>query len=157
MFVTVTTVYENKKNVLLTGTIEDAGINFLLLNRDDKITIIPFERILSIHCDHKESISNSQTKLSAYNDRQGIVQHFGTIVAKSPFLINRFFGLPLHIYLNSYVGCDVRIKVGSLHSIVTGSIIEALSHTVELRNQHKSFRVDYDDLLYIDLFITSSE
>ncbi|RFU61436.1 hypothetical protein [Peribacillus glennii] len=105
------------------GILEEAGANFIQVNTLDEKKFIPFEKICFLkHEDARSENIEHEQELLKINTciRRDITLNFGEIVGRSPELINLFFGIPLHLFLQSFLGCEIEVKSEADEELLRG-------------------------------------
>ncbi|PLT32002.1 hypothetical protein [Bacillus sp. V5-8f] len=111
------------KEIEILGILEEAGANFIQVNTLGHKKFIPFEKICTLKHENfqAETFEHEQELLSIDTCiRREITFNFGEIVGRSPELINIFFGIPLHLFLLSFLGCEIQVKTESDEQLISG-------------------------------------
>jgi len=138
----------------LVGCLQDAGRDFLQLYTVGQKKFIPFNRICSIHrCDENQIIEHEQELIDIpLSLRRELVLHFGEVVSASPFLINIFFGLPLHLLLLSFLGCTVKVKLEDETKIVKGVLVGSEEGHLQLQNDKNQIKqINFIKICFISI------
>lgn len=135
----------------LAGCLQEAGRDFLQLYNEGQKEIVPFSRICSVSrsgekqvCKHDQELADIPLSL-----RRSLVLGFGEVVSKSPFLINIFFGLPLHLHLLVFLGCTVRVQTD--HEVFFGILAESEEGYIHLRVNNHIQQINIDKICHIVL------
>lgn len=91
------------------GCLREVGKDFLGLDTVGQETLILFDRICSIHRPafgtgghgHRPALIGADPDF-----KRELILRFGPIVSGNPYLISLFFGIPLYLYLVSFLGCQ---------------------------------------------------
>jgi hypothetical protein len=143
----------NEKVETVKGTVLDAGLDFIILDKKVTISLIPFERIIAMK--HKNDMVRLKREQELLNIdtclRRAITFQFGEIVAKSPFLINLFFGLPLNLFLESFVNCFVYVKTDTEEVEIDGTLLEVKKNSIEVKVDEEKRGIDFDEICFIEI------
>ncbi|MFD1735423.1 hypothetical protein ACFSCX_02500 [Bacillus salitolerans] len=145
---------EEKQPLKRTGTIVDAGVNFLILQTDvGNLLLIPFENIVQIkHLDNQIPMIEDQELLDINQClRRAITLHFSEIVPKSPFLLNLFFGIELSLFLESYIGCLLYVKEKDEENEIEGTLLLTDKGKLELSVEGEKRGIDFDEVCTIEI------
>ncbi|MBP1155883.1 MULTISPECIES: hypothetical protein [unclassified Paenibacillus] len=138
----------------LVGRVEDAGRDFLQINAVGQQVFVLYDRICLIHQEEcKDSIVDTQELRDADAClRRDLVLHFGSFVSGNPYLMNLFFGLPLHWYLLQFVCCEVVVhKVGEegpIRGILVGSDKEQV---IQIQKGNKLEQIKCSEICYLTI------
>jgi hypothetical protein len=141
----------------LVGTLQDAGKDFVQLERVGRSTFILFEKVCSIRRvtapdgvepGHKQESINLDTCT-----RREIILNFGKIVSGDPNLINIFFGLPLHLRLVSFQGCKVEVKIENSEEpeVIQGMLSASEEKYIQVQKNNQLEQINFNKICFIDV------
>lgn len=110
------------------GLLRNAGRDFLTIEVVGQSYYIPYMRICKVEsnpCAEQEVEHGTHQDLMNIDPclRREIVLNFGDVVARSPELINAFFGIPLYLELAKFIGCYIEIRVSGQAEVIRGFLI----------------------------------
>lgn len=145
-----------RRKKLFKGNLVDAGKDFLFISTSNSIkTFIPFQRICSIKHKHSSMPHQHHPELGQIDDklRRNLVLHFGQVVSKSPFLINLFFGLSLHLFLLCFVGQNIVLGINSKGKItkIEGKLIDSEENQIKLIVQGRRKPIHLNEVCFIQI------
>ncbi|RBW70813.1 hypothetical protein [Bacillus taeanensis] len=143
----------NEKIESIKGTVLDTGLDFIIIDKKVTFSLIPFERILAVkHRNDSARLKMDQELLKIDTClRRAITFQFGEVVAKSPFLLNLFFGLSLNMFLESFVGCFVYVKTDTEEFEIDGTLVEVKKQSIELKVDKEKRGIDFDEICFIEI------
>lgn len=141
----------NEGNEEMLGQLETAGKNFIQLKGIGKTIFILYERIC--HIEHN-STNESQGHMHALSDinpctRRELVLNFGPFVAKKPELANLFFGIPLHLQLLSFIGCQIFIKTEDEGEPISGILVDTDEGSIKIMANEEIKRINFNKICMI--------
>lgn len=139
---------EKKQKVF--GRLVDAGRDFIILQIKDNILLIPFTRIISLqHVLDTEGVELDQELIDiGHCLRRALTLHFGEVVTRSPFLLNLFYGLDLHVFLESFTGCHIFVCLEEKEGI-KGMLIKTGERAIEVKMKGEKNGAFFDSICYI--------
>jgi ribosome maturation factor RimP len=146
----VEVVLNTKKSI--TGTVYQAGFDFVILCKNHKEFLLPYENVKSIKKKVSYSKRRNEISLSKIDPccRRDLTFHFGRTVAESPELIQVFFGLKLPIYLLKKL-CE-KVEISLLDGkCLKGEIIHASKDTVTVMCEKERKDVSVNHVLWIKM------
>lgn len=142
----------NKKTEQIDGKIEEAGKNFIQLNKEGQTTFILFERIFTITQDEVGKAIEEQELLNIDNcDRRNITFSFGETVSCNPFLINLFFGIPLFVQLIPKLGSRVLVQEEGKEKIRGRLIGTEEGHLKVKVKKNKVKQINFNKLCFLTI------
>jgi len=141
----------------LVGTLQDAGKDFVQLERVGRSTFILFEKVCyirrviapgGVEPGHKQELINLDTCT-----RREIILNFGKIVSGDPNLINTFFGLPLHLRLVSFQGCKVEVKIENSEEpeVIQGILSASEEKYIQVQTNNQLEQINFNKICFIDV------
>ncbi|MDQ0230445.1 hypothetical protein [Metabacillus malikii] len=143
-----------EKQLIRKGTILDAGRNFLILESTVGNTVmIPFENLLTVTRKKDAKLRDDDQELLQIGTclRRNLTLNFSEVVAKSPYLLNLFFGIELSLLLESYVGCFVYVKAADERMEIDGILMNVNERRVEVLKDEELIGIDFDEFCYIEI------
>lgn len=132
------------------ATLKDAGLDFMELKQANKQIFIPFQRICALQHTgeidegHHPSLTHIDDKL-----RRALVLRFGEVVSQSPDLINIFFGIPLHLRMQSFRGAWLQIRTEEDRHGMVGCLEKADKSSLVLSIEKEKTSVPIDRIYMI--------
>lgn len=141
----------NNKKKEFTGTLQEAGRDFLSLATSGEKIFILYRRICSLTHVEK-AMEKMEPELLNIDDglRRAIILNFGEVVSKSPNLINLFFGIPLYLQLQFILGATLRV-IKKDSTTITGSLIKSEKEQITIKSKQQTFNINIDDICFIQL------
>lgn len=134
---------EEKKGVL--GT---TGRDFIQLDTECGCIFILFERLISLSQLDDYHQDDEQNNLELILNKE-LVLNFGEFVSKRPKLVNLFFGIPLHMQLQKYIGENVEVKTDK--HIVSGTLLSVDENDLQIKNSRKKRKINLTDICFIEI------
>ncbi|MCY9374378.1 hypothetical protein [Bacillus spizizenii] len=141
---------------IVTAGFVDSGLDFIILDDFEENILIPFNRIRFVqhtndhgsHMGHVQELIDIDTCL-----RREIILHFGEIVSKSPYLINLFFGLKLNLFLESFIGCKIVVKLAEGDSgqiiLMDGTLQCVEDDSIQINTKKDIVELHLNDICFI--------
>jgi len=145
--------YNPKINEKMAGEVVDAGKDFIILKTKVlNLLLVPFSRILHFtrRCEENKCEELELINMKPCFKRE-LTLHFGEVVSKSPFLINLFFGLDLHYFLDSYTGCYIYIRTDQDKREIEGILNSTTKNSLVLCMDKEKRGIDFDEILTIEI------
>ena len=91
----------NQLGETIEGRVTLAGFNFVVLQEEEIISILPYSQIETIKPNGRFAEPYPEPELSEIDPclRRDLTFHFGEVVSSSPELIHLFFRIHLDVYL----------------------------------------------------------
>lgn len=135
-----------------TGYLKEAGQDFLILNAKGKDTFIPYSRLSKIVRAETECGSSSRIKELLHIDpclRRDIVLRFGEVVSGDPFLINLFFGIPLHQQLADFLEKELRVRTDHQKKEIRGILADSQERFIRIETDDGNLQIDLNTVCYL--------
>lgn len=132
---------DEKKGVLAT-----TGRNFIQLNSRSGCMFILFERLVSLT--RLKNNQDYEQDDSILNVNRELVLNFGEFVSKQPKLVNLFFGIPLHMQLQKYIGENVAVKTDK--HIVSGTLLSADENNLQIKKSNRKRKINLKDICFLE-------
>ncbi|AGK55890.1 hypothetical protein [Bacillus sp. 1NLA3E] len=138
-------VYCQEKQIEEVGTLVTAGKNFIKLNTVGKRVFILFNKIDSLQYEECNTEKKHQQELIHLNRqlKRELVLHFGEFVSGEPELVNLFFGIPIHLMLFQFVGCQVEVMVEDKSEAISGQLLNADENFLHLLNKEEMEQIPF--------------
>ncbi len=147
--------HENNNKV--NGILRDAGLDFIILEEKESLSIIPMERIVSIEKEECEQPLH-EPKLLTIDPclRRELTFHFSEVVSRSPYLLNIFIGISLPLLMESFVCCYAYVQKENSALEVYGRIVEVNDRSIILEEFGEKFAVDFDEICILNIVCTKN-
>ncbi|MDT8861056.1 hypothetical protein N0O92_12505 [Alkalihalobacillus sp. MEB130] len=139
---------ENRRRKLfVTGHLCFVGRDFVLLKDEKDKILIPLKNVCSIKHPKKFMEPIHRQELIGIDPclRRAITLDFGATVARSPELIQLFFGLDLKTFL-CFLDSKKRILVKTKNKSIVGSFMDIDDHRLVICKGNKENRIKRDDI-----------
>lgn len=138
----------------LSGVLVDVGKDFIIVKTNVlNLLLVPFTRMLQLtrQCDKEQT--NNELELINMDScfKRDLTLHFGKIVSNSPFLINRFFGLDLYLYLDSFTGCFLYVKTDQAEREIEGRLLRTTKDSLVLLIDKEKIGIDFDEICTLEI------
>lgn len=137
------------------GHLVDSGVDFIIIQSNiGNIVMIPFERIRKMERLLMEKVDAPPEQELLKIDaclRRALTFQFGHIVAKSPFLLNLFFGLEFRLFLESYVGSIIYVKSENERIERDGKLEDITKRGIIMKVDDEIKGIDFDELCYLEI------
>lgn len=135
------------------GFLVSAGKDFIQLNTKCGYIFILYERLVSL-----SQINTFHEQVPYYKEltiNKEIVLNFGKFVSKRPKLINLFFGIPLYLQLQNFIGKDIQVKTDM--QMDSGNLMSADENSIQIKNLRRIEDINLNDICFIEFNTDSSE
>ena len=128
------------------GVLGISGRDFIQLDTNSGCIFIVYERLASVT--RSENDHEHKPDMHAQKINKELVFNFGKYVSTQPDLINLYFGIPLHMLLQDYVGENVVVKTDQ--QIVSGTLVTIDETTVQIKiaNMSRIKKIPLQDICY---------
>lgn len=131
----------------IAGLLCIAGRDFLQLNSLCGPILILYKQMISLsqidNCQEQEPHDLEQIK------NKEMVLNFGDFVSKRPELINLFFGIPLYMQLQNFIGENIQVKTDLL--MLSGTLLSANENNIHIKTQKGGNHVIINDISFLQV------
>ena len=135
------------------GFLVNEGRGFIQLNTTCGHIFILYEKLVSIS--HINKFHEQEPYVKELIKNKEIVLNFGNFVSKRPKLINLFFGIPLYLQLQNFIGKDIQVKTDM--QMVSGNLVSVDENNIQIKNLRRVKQVNINDTCFIEFNTDSSE
>lgn len=137
-----------------TGYLKESGQDFLILNAKGQDTFIPYSRLIKIVRANPETERGSRSRIKELLHidpclRRDIVLRFGEVVSGDLFLINLFFGIPLHLQLVDFLQKEVRVRTNRRKREIQGILADSQERFIRIGTDDGDLQIDLNTICYL--------
>ena len=123
----------NQLGETIEGRVTLAGFNFVVLQEEEIVSILPYSQIETIKPDGRFAEPYPGPELTEIDPclRRDLTFHFGKVVSSSPELIHLFFRIHLDVYLLLVEAKRIQVKIDG--STVEGLLTDVNKETIVLK------------------------
>lgn len=150
---TIKKILENEtidSTLEIKGVLGISGRDFIQLDTKSGCIFIFYERLASVT--RSEEDHEHKQEMHSQKINKELVFNFGKYVSTKPDLINLYFGIPLHMLLQDYIGENVEVKTDK--EKVSGTLATIDENTVQIKiaNKNRVKKIPLQAICYFNFY-----